>query len=388
MHVIALEDEPTSLRGGQQLNLFEICHELAQRGHQISLIYGREGNLLGQYRQFCDRTIQIPRYGFDRRKISEVFGFVPHLAKIPAISADRDSVIFSNSCHPAFFAYLISLYHKLPLVCYIQSPSMDFNRQKLVGLKGVKRFITVSQQLKRYWMNLGYEDSNIDVVHNGTSLEKFHPISNLLDLRQRCGIPEDTKVISYTGRLDPEKGVDVLFKAFALLLEHNSNIRLLVAGGSVLSTNLSGKARLEIGKDYQSFLRRLSADLGIEKHVSFLGYLEDTTAIYQLSDVTVVPSTWEEPFGRVVIESMACGTPVVASRVGGIPEILSGEFEDYLVEPNDHLGLADKLQQVMNWREQNSQLGDRCRSHVLHQFSLEKMVDGIEKVIFKVVINE
>lgn len=384
MHIIALEDAPTSLRGGQELNLFEICHGLAQRGHQITLIYSKDGNLLDRYQQFCQQTIRIERYGFDRRNVFDVVAFLPNLAKIPTIPIQPDSVIFSNSCHPAFFSYLLSRYCKRPFVCYIQTPSLSFNRQKLMGLSGVNQFITVSHQMQQYWANLGYQPQKIDVVHNGTDLSKFLPPDHLTELRKQYKIPEHSRVISYVGRLDTEKGLETLIKALALLAKTNSQIKLLIAGKSIMSINLES-AHGVITKDYQQFLEQLAIDLGIRDQVEFLGHLPNPTTLYQVSDVTVVPSLWAEPFGRVIIEAMACGTPVVASKTGGIPEILTGEFQHHLVAPGNEQDLAQTIQQVLPWRITDPDLGQRCRHHVLNQFSLEKMVDGIEKVLIKVV---
>lgn len=385
MHIIALEDEPTSLRGGQELNLFEICCSLAQRGHRISLIYGKEGNLLEQYRQFSDHTIKVDRYGFDRRRIANVIGFLPSLLKLPTIPVQADSLVFSNSCHPAFFAYLLSTYRKLPLICYIQTPSLNFNQQKRIGLNGVRQFITVSEQMKRYWTTLGYAESKVAVVHNGTSLETFQPSQDVSKIHEGWNIPEKTKVVAYVGRLDTEKGLDILIQAFALLLKKDQKIKLLIAGKSIMSINLDADQKnANGGKNYQQILEELVAKLGLEKHVIFLGHVIDTASIYQGSDVTVVPSRWPEPFGRVVIESMACGTPVIASRIGGIPEILTGEFQAHLVESGNEQELAETLQTVLSWRERDPTLGERCRQHVLNQFSREKMVDGIEKVALKV----
>ena len=107
--------------------------------------------------------------------------------------------------------------------------------------------------------------------------------------------------------------------------------------------------------------------------------------MYQVSDVTVLPSLWSEPFGRTNIESMACGTPVVASRIGGITEILTGEFQAGLFEPGNEQDLADTLSRIISWREKDPDLGKRCRDHVLSNYTLDKMVDGIEKVLLKVV---
>jgi glycosyltransferase involved in cell wall biosynthesis len=81
---------------------------------------------------------------------------------------------------------------------------------------------------------------------------------------------------------------------------------------------------------------------------------------------------------------MACSTPVVASRTGGIPEILTGEFQNWLFEPGNEQDLLDKLTGIINWRETAPQLGERCREHVLDKFCPEKMVDSIEKVLLRV----
>jgi glycosyltransferase involved in cell wall biosynthesis len=386
VHILALEDEPTSLRGGQQLNLFEITQSLAARGHQVTLVYGRDGDLLPQYQQFCDRTIHIHRYGFDGRRVEQMVDFLPSLAKIPTLPTREDTVIFSNSCHPAFYARLMSLYSGRPIICYIQSPSGRFNKQKAFGLKGVQQFITVSHRLKQHWTQMGFDESMVDVVHNGTDLTRFYSAENSAELRNQWGIPADAKVVSYVGRIDTEKGVEVLFWAFARLKEVVENAHLLVAGRTILSINFTEGPYVGF-KDYESYLRQLVIDLNIEKSVHFLGYLKETERIFQASDLTVVPSVWDEPFGRVLIESMACGTPVIASNVGGIPEILTGEFQDFMVEPGDDLQLASELINRLHWKEKDPELGDRARAHVLNQFTKEKMVEGIEKAILKVAAH-
>lgn len=270
MHFIALEHEPTSLRGGQELNLFEICRGLAERGHQVSLLYEQEGNLLEHYQTFCEHTIKVNRYGFDRRKITEIINFLPSLASIRQIPTQRDSIVFSNAYHSAFFGYLLSVYCRLPLICYLQIPPFDFNRQRLLGLKGVKRFIAVSNQTRLIWSKLGYQAEKIDIVHNGTDTEKFKPAKDFAWLRQQWGIPETTRVISYVGRLDKEKGIETLIKAFALLAKEHQDLKLLIAGKPVLHVSLEKNRECpEAGMKYQRSLESLLVELGVDQSVQF-----------------------------------------------------------------------------------------------------------------------
>ena len=99
----------------------------------------------------------------------------------------------------------------------------------------------------------------------------------------------------------------------------------------------------------------------------------------------MLPSVISETFGRVVVEAMACGTPVVASRIGGIPEILTGEFDRHLVPPGDAAALAARLEQFRGWQTRDPGLGRRCREHVERRFDLAQTIDGVEAVFVNVV---
>lgn len=389
MHLIALEQEPTSLRGGQELNLLEICHQLAKRGHRITLLHERPGNLLDQYREFCDQTIKVNSYGFDRRRIGDVVNFLPSLASLTQIPFSKDSIIFSNVYHTVFYGYLLSLYRKIPLVCYLQVPPFDFNRQRLLGLKNVDKFISVSHQTKLNWVNAGYDANKIDVVLNGTDTEKFKPAVDREAVRSQWQIPADTKVISYIGRLDKEKGVETLLQAFALMIKNGMKAQLLIAGSPVLHVNPEKQLEcVDERKKYQQSLFDLTTRLGIDNQVNFLGRITNTPELYQASDVTVVPSRWPDPCPRVVLEAMSAGTPLVASKIGGIPEVLTGEFTNHLVEPDQPAALAETLGRVIGWREQDPSLGQRCRQHIINHFSINSMIDGIEESLLQLLTKQ
>jgi glycosyltransferase involved in cell wall biosynthesis len=394
MHIIALEYEPTSLRGGQQLSFLDVCRSLSERGHSISLLYLRDGNLLEEYQRFCAEIVKVNGYLLDRRKLAT--SVLNLLTDIRKISAHRDSIVYSNQLVDTFFGYTLAFAKNVPLVCHLRQPasrlpvsrsgisqrtkSQPFQFQKFIGRKGVNRFITISNQTKREWIASGVGEKKIEVVYNGINPGKFKPPTNLAKLREEWHIHENTQIISYAGRLDTEKGIETLIKAFALLVRKNDiSVRLLIAGKPLIHSNP------EAGERYKESLNQLITHLGIEQQVSFLGHLTNVMPLYQVSDVTVLPSLWSEPFGRTIIESMACETPVVASRVGGIPEILTGEFASGLFEPGNEEDLCETLSQKMDWRDADPQLGRRCRTHVQQNFNIDKTIAGIENVLLKVV---
>jgi glycosyltransferase involved in cell wall biosynthesis len=94
----------------------------------------------------------------------------------------------------------------------------------------------------------------------------------------------------------------------------------------------------------------------------------------------VLPSRWDEPFGRVVVEAMATGRPAVASAVGGIPEILRGDFAGLLFPRGDAAALAERLGALRDWRTTNPALAAHCADHVAQNFSLERAVTELEQL--------
>ncbi|NJL09673.1 MAG: glycosyltransferase family 4 protein [Calothrix sp. SM1_7_51] len=383
MRIIALEREPSSVLGGQELNLVEICSSLAKRGHQINLVYTNEGDLLDNYQKFCNSLVKISRYAPQRKRLTEILDFVKDIAKnVRKIPVSQDSIIFCNDFSSVFFGSILSAFRGVPLIHYMQLPGYEFKIKWRPGLDAVNQFIAVSNQTKDSWVKLGVPEKKVNVVYNGIDTEKFNLSENFLAERSTLGISEQETIVLYVGRLNRDKGIEVLLRAFALVLQNGVNARLLVAGNPVLGPEEDSP---EARDKYKRYLEQLATDLDIRKHVSFLGHVANTKALYQASDITVVPSTWNEPFGRVIIESMACGTPAICSRIGGIVEIVKPFKENWLVEPGNETELMNALMQIKDWRGKEPELRQDCRNHVVNNFSSEKMINGIEKVLLNVI---
>jgi|GEM_PF-312968 len=391
MHLIVLEPHPSSHRGGQEISLFDVCRGLAERGHKISLLYCQEDNLLEDYQKFCTHTIKINKFFIYRPQ--DILPFIADLMMMGQLSITKDSLILSNQFQDTLFGHALAIIKKIPFACYFRLPpppndplvwkpklglkgikfiiAMSINRCVWkIGLQGVNHFVAVSQQTKCDWVKRGHPEEMIDVVYNGINPEVYQKANNFELIRKQWHIDCQTRVISFVGRIDREKGLETLIQAFALLLKSHPNIKLLIAGKPINN-----------GEDYQKSLEKLVTDLGIQKYVNFLGYMADTRSIYQVSDVTVLASLWSEPFGRSIIESMACGTPVVASRTGGIPESLTGEFQNGLFEPGNPRDLVAALERTINWRDLDPDFSERCIKHISANFSLVKTIDGVEKVL-------
>jgi len=187
--------------------------------------------------------------------------------------------------------------------------------------------------------------------------------------RSQLGIPSAGFVVLYYGRITPEKGVDTLLRAWDRMNSAREiDSRLIIMG----NPGDNGQAA------YAAAIRKAHP-----RGVSWLPMDQNVIPALHAADVVVLPAHYQEPFGRVVIEAMSTGRPVVATRVGGIPEILSGEFARYLVDPADTHALASQLDCLEQWRADDPDLARRARSHVQERFSLQGTVDGIEKILLR-----
>ena len=379
MHIIVLEKYPSSQRGGQERSLVDVTRQLAQRGHRITLIYGSSGDLLPQYEAFCNRMIPVRDFAIVRSWqsplwfVADLWTVLHQLRDESQVGLQAEStIVYINQPYDVPFAAALSWLKNVPLVCHLRLPSpVDFGFQRRLTIGRVKQFISVSAANRQGWIS--QVKAPIAVVHNGVMPDRFVRQTSLLDLRSAWQIPEGDRVICYVGRLDRMKGLGTLCSAFAKILETHPQSQLLIAGKP-----------LQDEVCYQTELEQLCIELGLDDRVRFLGHIDQVIEVFHLSDVSVVPSQWAEPFGRTIIESMMAGTPVVASRVGGISEVLAGEFSSGLFTARDVDDLAQTLRSRLNWRQNDPTLGDRTQDYAKQRFHLDDKVDAIEQIFFQV----
>ena len=192
----------------------------------------------------------------------------------------------------------------------------------------------------------------VEVVPAGVNLDTFHPVDQY-EARRQLGI-EERNVIVYVGRIEPIKGIDILLRAVPLLV-HRQDLRVLIVGGSP-----NGDAELDR-------LRALATELGIQDSVTFTGSVaqDRLPAYYSAADAFVLPSH-SESFGLVALEAMACGTPVVVSRVGGLKTIVSSGETGYLVPWRCPESFAQRLDVLLSSPELRTAMGNAARARALN----------------------
>lgn len=185
--------------------------------------------------------------------------------------------------------------------------------------------------------------------------------------RESLGVAPDEFLIGAVGRLEPVKGFSYFVRAARIVLDSMPSARFILAGDGAERDSLKALAET-LGERFQ-----------------FLGMREDVPALMAAMDICVVPSI-NEGMGRVILEAGAAGTPVVATNVGGIPEVVNETVTGLLVRPRDETGIASAVLSLAADRAQRERMGEAARDHV-QQFSLARMVGKIE-ALYEDLIRE
>lgn len=225
--------------------------------------------------------------------------------------------------------------YKKPLLLHIHLPnyyplSGDIENLGLISAD----LVTVnSKSVQQELLDRGLPISQIKVVPNGVNTQVFHPGEDWSG---------EESYILFSGRLDKQKGVEYLIRAFFYIKEKFPDISLKIAGDG----------------SYLSYLMRLTTNLLISDKVQFLGFKNENelAGLYQKAMVVVVPSVYE-PFGMVALEAMACARPVVASRQGGLKELINNQATGFLAEPENYLDLAQYIMSLLADKGLRQQIG-------------------------------
>jgi len=196
------------------------------------------------------------------------------------------------------------------------------------------------------------------------------PFNEKQNFKRELGIPENSLIAGTVGRLVPVKGPEFLIDAAKYIISKNPDTLFIFTGDGHLKQNLEKKA----------------FEMGIKENIIFLGWRDDVAKIISIYDIFVLPSL-NEGMGRVLVEAMAIGKPIVASNIGGIPDLVTHGKNGFLVPPKNPEQLAKYIQILLEDKEKRGKIGLAGREMALN-FSAENMVKMIASLYEELLIQK
>lgn len=341
-----LQIVPELKSGGVERGTVDFARYLVAQGHR-SVIASNGGPLVTNLLESGVVHYELPVH---KKSLLSVLRSAREIAGI--IRKENIDLVHARSRVPAWIAFLACRRERVPLVTTCHGVYGTHPMSRVMGWG--KLVIAISHAVSMHMKErFGVPYQRLRLIHRGVNLDEF-------TLR---GVPARSvlgQTIAIVGRITPIKGHAVLFKAMARVSRMFPQARLIVIGEA-------SKSR------YQDELGMLAERLGIREKIEFLGTRYDVAELLKKADLLVAPAVGEEAFGRVIIEAGACGIPVIASRIGGIVDILEDGVDGILVPAGDVVRLAEAIAEILRNPDRAVRMAEALRSKVETLFSDTRM---------------
>ena len=341
----------------------EICRQLRDRGWSMVLALENEPSpmLLDYFREFPEvRFTVAPHYGSLAPRQVPMFWRVLRDAR-PQMAIYAFNGILRFLPWVAWFRRtprIIYWEHSSKPVGYVPQPFSPGKRlaARLLTwpLDGVT---TVSHYTARCLAVQGvYPADHITAVHTGVPFDSQESPGGAEAFRREFGIPLESNLLMQVSWLVPEKGIDMLLRVFRRVLDARPRTHLAIVGHGPKQAEYEGLAR----------------EIGVAESVHFTGAIRTMSMkdVFAAADICCQMSQWEEALGLVVVEAQAVGRPVLATRVGGIPELIVEGETGYLVGRQDEAGAAARLIEMLDDPARRARMGEAARRHARSHFEL------------------
>ena len=324
---------------------------------------------------FSSKSLQIRKDSSFWQSIGSLGQIISLISQVIKLCGDRD-LIYANTQKALVVGAIASFLTGKPLVYHLHdilslehfSPT---NRRVAVSLANrfANLIIANSQATKTAFIRAGGKEQLVEVVYNGFDLEKYQ-INNdrITQLKQELNL-EGRYIIGHFSRLSPWKGQHILIEALNSCPEATA----ILVGDALFGED-----------EYVEQLHQQVEKSGLRDRVRFLGFRTDVPELMSMCDLIVHTSTAPEPFGRVIVEAMLCGKPVIASAAGGATELIQNNETGWLTPPGDTLELANAIERCIEQSELNMEVARAGKQSAIERFDLFKIERQIDDLLCQI----
>ena len=352
--------------GGSSTNMLSILEFLDRSKYESMVFCPRGSTLIRPIEKMGIEVKQVDYHAFEFKNPLPYLKTIYQLI-IPVVTG-RIDIIHLN--HQWLVEYAVSLakFCRKPIVVHFRGiEKREFIAEYLKWYNKADLIVAVSKAVADNLTQCGADRSKVKIVQDGISLARF---SNeyAWDFRNELGIEKTVPLIGIVGDVAPEKGQADLLHAAKRILTVFQNAKFVVVGSD------------NIVKGHLSELRDLVRRLGIAESVYFTGFRTDISSILHSFNVSVLAS-WQEAFANVVLESIAADIPVVATHVGGVPEIVINNKSGMLVPPKDSNALANAIIKVLQMdKSSREDMVKTAKLKVANNLTVQNQVRNIEQI--------
>jgi len=363
MRLLILSQDFAPNHGGIAVFLYQLCRQLGVSGHEVDVLTCWEGAYPSSGK---DLPYRVYRYT-TRRRLSSV---VPIMRTMRLQHKNRyDAVLLGHfATTHALGAILVTMVYGVPYAILSHGNDLVYSLgtrlDRMVAgwlLRCTSKMFANSHFTATRIRKMGYPGV-LEVLHPGVNVAAFHPDANTRPIRRRYGL-NGRRVIVSVSRLVPKKNISGVLRALPEVVTQVPELLYLVVG--------DGPQRRD--------LENLRDRLGLQGNVKFVGHVDhaELPLVYCASEFMVMPSCEvdgdHETFGIALIESGACGRPVIAGRTAGVPDAVVDGVTGFLVDPGDQKELSSRMLEFLNDPEKGREMGEAARRRAVERFDWKEV---------------
>lgn len=316
----------------------------------------------------------------DRRNLQMTWGC---LSKLPTLYKDylqvirhyQPDAIYFASYHEIILLLPLLMMMRIPVIYHVHHPlptGQFYQSNFALWGRAVTHFIAVSSEVRENIIKLGIEANSVTLLLNKIDLEKFpYSLQRSSTLAQMFSWPSESIIVGMTGQMFEHKGHLDFINAAEIVHKQHDQTRFIIGG--------------KINQPYYEVLRSSIATLGLSKMIAFSGWETDMSKFYQNLDIFVLPSSGDEGLPLVILEAMATGLPVIASKSGGVTDVIDEGQTGMLVERKSPLQLASAMSLLVSSHDLRLQMGIKARQRIEEDFSIDQQAVRFEEILMNTV---
>lgn len=345
-----------SFSGGAQKRMFHLAQYFRKNGANAIVVSDDLGSscIVKKLKSNGINHISVPFGSKNPLCVAKAVNKLFHIVKYYHVD-----LIHSHHRWTTVLSFLVSKVSKIPTIH--NARNVFYDRRIFRRFAG-QNIIAVSNSVKDNLVTyFNIHSDRIKVIHNGTDISKSSAGEKKRVKEDLC-LKQDDRIIAVIGRLSEQKGHKYLMKALPVVITKFPNMKVLFVGDGELRNSLQNQV----------------ARMNIKGNVLFCGSIDNVAPLIEITEFTVLPSLWEG-FSVAIVESLLLGKPVIASNVGGTPEVIEGNLNGLLVEAKDVGGLANAIIYMLSHPGEARKMGEKGREIAVKKFSLKRMLEEYKK---------